>query len=470
MDSSATLSDSVLEIPLSEIAVIARQRKKLDPKLVQELADDIAENGLLHPIVVRRPFPEEPDVAGHPYVLCVGGRRFAAHAFLHRATIRATLRDDMDPLQAKIAELSENIKRVDITWDEKLAAEASIHELRILQNPSHKLSDTAEELSVDIGNLSRDLALHEAMKADPSLRDAKSAHSARRVLVQRKELNQRIATASKNTQASDAISACIHTADMRTFVRSLPDASIDLCFTDFPFGINYDQLNQATTNQGLYRDDPEQLRDLLTDVIPEIVRVVKPAGWIACMMGPTHYEFLATLFRDTCKVHYGYRIPETRHKCTKHTAGSSCDFATPEEIPWVWYRPNSRMPSLWPELHANNQYELFCVVNGGAAKLATPNVGNVLVYDQVYSDRFHTMQRPHELCKEVIRRFTVVGETVLDLCFGSGAHLAAAADSGRRFIGCDINPDNRSRAITLISEYYSKPVAEALRGAQEKAE
>lgn len=464
----------VVMIPLKEIAVIHRQRKQIDLKKVQELAEDIKENGLLHPIVVRRPFEHEiPDATGRPYVLSVGGRRYAAHVYLGRELVAARVREDMDPLSAEVVELSENIKRVDITWQEKLDAEARIHALRKLQNPDHQLAATAEELGVDTGNLSRDLALHEAIKHDPTLAKAKSAHSARRAHAAKTEIKARVATASANHSAVGSIRSCLAANDMRNYVRTLADNSVDLCFTDFPFGIDYDKQNQDPTNLGLYRDDPDSLRDLLTDVVPQIVRVVKPSGWIACMMGYTNYEYLAGLFADTCRLHYEYRdgdrgVCSARKSKREWREGPPCEFATPEELPWVWYRPNSRQPSLWPELHANNQYELICVVNGGSARLAQANVGNVLVFDQVYSDRFHTMQRPHDLCKEIIRRFTVVGETVLDLCFGSGAHLAAAADGGRRFLGCDINPENLESAVALISKYYSRPVADAIHSPAER--
>jgi DNA modification methylase len=126
-----------------------------------------------------------------------------------------------------------------------------------------------------------------------------------------------------------------------------------------------------------------------------------------------------------------------------------------EDPEWLWFRPNSRNPSMHPELHAQNQYEKIAVVNGGEAVLVEKSRANVLVYDAEYSNRIHEMQRPHDFCKEIIRRFTLPGERVVDLCFGSGSALAAAADLKRDFLGCDINPKNRGPAIGFVSTYYN---------------
>ena len=199
-----------------------------------------------------------------------------------------------------------------------------------------------------------------------------------------------------------------------------------------------------------------------------MVRTVKPRGWISAMMGYSNHHYLMKLFTGACGTHCGYALIEwdddenrwTRKFNECHTAtreiqsNDDCRFLDPEALPWIWYRPNSRQPSLWPEKHANNQYEMIVVVNGGDAKLVRPNVGNVLPIDAVYKDRIHEMQRPHELCKEIISRFTVTGEQVVDLCFGSGSHLAAAADLGREFRGCDINPDNMGPALSLVAQYW----------------
>lgn len=453
----------------------------MDPAKLQALAADIKMVGrLIHKINVRprRPddvYPPDYKIAEkrglpieEPWILVTGGRRTAAHYILGWPEIEAENFEDLDPLNQRIVELSENLNREDISWTDEVAAKAEIHALRSQQNPEQTLTKTAEELGEDKSNLSRDLKLVKAIEADPELAKAPTKKAAIRKMEFKAEISRRVAAVKAVDLGS--LQARLKTQDMRDFVRQLETQSVDLHFTDFPFGIDYDQTsgNQDMTRQGMYRDDPNVVRDLLSDVVPHMVRTVKPRGWIAAMMGYTNHFYLMKLFTGACGTHCGYALvkwneddgtwkresSECLHTTREFKTAEPCRFLTPEVLPWIWYRPNSRQPSLWPELHANNQYEMIVVVNGGDAKLVRPNVGNVLAIDAVYTDRIHEMQRPHAFCKEVISRLTVTGELVVDLCFGSGAHLAAAADLARDFRGCDINPANMGPALSLVSQHW----------------
>ena len=483
-----------MKIPIKDIAIINRQRQEMDIPELQKLANSILVvekmrgegNGLIHPINVRPPSPDDTYDSGypvaelrgkpvhHPWILVTGGRRTAAHAMLQRLEIEARNFDTLDPLDREIVELDENLARKNLTWQEELAAKDRIHQLRQMQAEAaggvHTQVDTAKELGESKANLSKDLQLHKLMQHDPSLKKASSKKAAIRMATHKVEIAHRVAALSQNAILD--LTKKLHTMDMRDFVRTLPDASVDLHFPDFPFGIDYDKSRPNSDNmRGGYEDRPDDLRDLLTDVVPHLIRTIKPTGWIAAMMGFTNYQYMAGLFRTACATHAGYadqemndagefvRKNEYCNACPTNMR-TLCRFLNVEELPWIWYRPNSRQPSLWPEKHANNTYELICVVNGGNARLVRPNVPNVLAIDAVYTNRIHEMQRPHELCKEIISRLTLTGEKVVDVCYGSGAHLAAAADLARDFEGCDINPANRGSAIVHVASYY-KPAGVA---------
>lgn len=499
-----------MKISISDIAVIRRQRTVMDQGKLNQLANSIMAvekikgegNGLIHAINVRPPREDETyppdypvaDLRGqkihHPWVLVTGGRRTAAHLLIERTHIEAINFNDLDPLDREIVELEENLGREDINWKDELDAKARIHELRQIQAAARgevqTQTETAKELGETKGNLSKDLQLHNLMKTDPSLAKATSKKAAIRSAQHKVDIANRVASLSP-TAITDLASK-LHTMDMRDFVRTLGPATIDLHFPDFPFGIDYDKVRPGSENSSsIYEDRPENLRDLLTDVVPYLVRSVKPTGWIAAMMGFTHYQFMAGLFRTACVTHTGYAdgawteagewFPVKKEGYGQPFCNQSptnmrhlCRFLEVDELPWVWYRPNSRQPSLWPERHANNQFELICIVNGGQARLVRPNVPNVLNFDAIYEKRIHEMQRPHDLCKEIISRLTVTGEKVVDVCFGSGAHLAAAADLGRDFEGCDINPANRGSAIVHVASYYKpEAVAASKRGLASQA-
>ena len=61
----------------------------------------------------------------------------------------------------------------------------------------------------------------------------------------------------------------VHNADCLTFMKELPDKSIDLCLTDFPYGVNWEY--------DIYNDTEENLKTLIDNAMPEILRVSKRA-------------------------------------------------------------------------------------------------------------------------------------------------------------------------------------------------
>ncbi|MFH2062453.1 MAG: site-specific DNA-methyltransferase [Candidatus Beckwithbacteria bacterium] len=61
----------------------------------------------------------------------------------------------------------------------------------------------------------------------------------------------------------------VHCSDCLTFMKELPDKSIDLCLTDFPYGVNWEY--------DIYNDTEENLKTLIDNAMPEILRVSKRA-------------------------------------------------------------------------------------------------------------------------------------------------------------------------------------------------
>jgi site-specific DNA-methyltransferase (adenine-specific) len=63
----------------------------------------------------------------------------------------------------------------------------------------------------------------------------------------------------------------------------------------------------------------------------------------------------------------------------------------------------------------------------------------------------HPTQKPAELCEYFIRTYTNEGATVLDCCMGSGTTGVAAGRSGRNFIGIERDPEFFLKAAGRIS-------------------
>lgn len=71
----------------------------------------------------------------------------------------------------------------------------------------------------------------------------------------------------------------VHCGDSVEFMKSLPDQSIDLVLADPPYGVNYNYLS--------YDDTKDNLRNLISEFMPEVLRVGKVV-LITCGNGNQH--------------------------------------------------------------------------------------------------------------------------------------------------------------------------------------
>lgn len=95
------------DIPLDELVIGKAQVRLSDTGAeIDELADSIAKQGLLEPILVA------PAETPNKYQIILGQRRFLAHRKLNLATIQAgVLSEAVEEIQAKVLSLTENLVR-----------------------------------------------------------------------------------------------------------------------------------------------------------------------------------------------------------------------------------------------------------------------------------------------------------------------------------------------------------------------
>jgi len=92
----------IVDDPITEVRL--GPKDKDEAKKLKELSQDIAENGLIEPVVVRKVGDNGS------YAVIAGHRRVAAIKLLGQDTVHAVLRDADDDQAARIA-ISENLKR-----------------------------------------------------------------------------------------------------------------------------------------------------------------------------------------------------------------------------------------------------------------------------------------------------------------------------------------------------------------------
>lgn len=423
----------LLYVPVGDIAVINRQRTNIEPDELAELALDIKQNGLLHPIVLRKPFDGE-DVSGLPYVLVVGERRLRSHKLLEYEAIYARVFEELTELDAQVIELSENIRRVDMSWQDVVRAKDQIHKLRHSQNPTQTIEDTANEVSESIATTSRDLKVARIIEQVPELAllDSKAAVIRQFEHMQKLEAMAAKAVPDANDRRVGLVERQLVHADWLDYLKTVPDGSVHLLLSDLPYGIdNFAGISGGEDRMVTFDDSAEKVLPAVAKLVPELLRVIANDGWIVLFFGHQHMDWLAEQFRALGR--------------------------QPEIPNWIWHRETTGPKNFgrYPELHAYQSYDVMLVVNAGKGVLLKKPVSNVLSFEPVPpKDRFHVHEKPRELARELIERFTMPGHMVMDVCFGSGVFLEVAADMHRRFAGCDSNPHTitpaRQRVITTV--------------------
>ncbi|HEV2785413.1 MAG TPA: ParB/RepB/Spo0J family partition protein, partial [Solirubrobacteraceae bacterium] len=133
--SESTESDELRELPVELIAPNPHQpRRSFDEAALQSLAESIAANGVLQPVLVR-------PIAGGTYELVAGARRWRAARLAGLERVPALVRERDDAASLELA-LVENMAREDLNPVEEARACAALVE---------ELSFTREEVGRRVG-------------------------------------------------------------------------------------------------------------------------------------------------------------------------------------------------------------------------------------------------------------------------------------------------------------------------------
>lgn len=126
-------------IPIHEIQVLDRQRIELGD--IEDLASSIERYGLIQPIVINQ-----------DKRLIAGGRRLAAHVKLGRLVVDCVFRETLSADELHELELEENVRRKEMTWQERALNILRIHELKskrsALEGSKWGMRETAEMLGI----------------------------------------------------------------------------------------------------------------------------------------------------------------------------------------------------------------------------------------------------------------------------------------------------------------------------------
>lgn len=433
-------------IPLTEIIIRpARQRQEFEPEAMQELIASIEDRGLMHPPVLRK----EPD----GWVLVAGERRLRAISQIYalgggfacdgelvlHGQVPFTNLGDLTDLEAEEAELDENLKRKDLTWQEHAAATARLHKLRVLQRNEEnavtmslgevpKLTHTVAETALEIMGRSdgayQDTVRKEIIVAkhlsNPAIAKAKSADEAFKILRRQEEAQKNVELANEVGATFNASQHDLYNIDCLQFMRNFVGAEdlFDVILTDPPYGMDADQFGDGggklagITHQ--YDDSEESWRELMKQWTVLSYQITKPQAH-------------AYVFCDFDKFH--------ELKAMMQTAGWYV-FRTP----LIAHKMNSGRVPL-PDQGPRRQYELVLYAIKGKKQTTHIYPDVISTSSEASEATSHGAQKPVALYQNLLQRSVKAGDRVLDTFAGSGTIFEAAHGFRCYATGVELNPE-----------------------------
>lgn len=313
-----------------------RQRQEFDPVALQELADSIEKNGLLHPVILRRgdtARDEHPD----DFWLVAGERRIKAISNIYElddcfffngmtvpdGTVPYTLLSQLDELAAEEAELEENFRRKDLTWQEHAAATERLHQLRLKQKGQHHtITELAKEIKGRGDGYYREEVRQDLILAknldNPAVAKAKTAKEAIKVLKSEERKQTIIGKAAEiqaetlKTQHRLLKGDCLEM--MQQLIRD--GESFDVILTDPPYGMGAESFGDAAgrmnTINHKYDDSLSSWGDLMNRWSALTYILAKPQAHAYVFCDIDNYHSLKEMMQAAGW--YVHRTPLIYHK------------------------------------------------------------------------------------------------------------------------------------------------------------
>lgn len=237
--------------------------------------------------------------------------------------------------------------------------------------------------------------------------------------------------------------------DCLKLMQDIPGKSIDMILCDLPYG---------TTNCGW--DNVIEFEPLWQ----QYERIIKDNGAIVLF---SSQPFTAKLINSNLKL---YRYEWIWHKTNPkgHLNAKKMPLRAHENIEVFYKKPptyNPQKTTGHKRKVARNTYVREADGSScyGREKRNTVYdscerypVDVIKVSNGDQTKRYHVTQKPVELLEYLIKTYTNEGETVLDNCMGSGSTGVACVNTGRRFIGIEIDDSYYKTACERIKEAEKK--------------
>ena len=392
-------SGTFKSLPLSSITINRAGRQRRELTGIKELANSIAEIGLINPIVVT---PEG--------VLIAGERRLAAVTSLNHTSIIVQYSTELPPDVLQLIELEENIKREELPWQDKVEAVRRYHELRQAMQPDWTADKTAEVIGETGTSVRSHLRVSKEIERTPELKNEKKFSVARSIASRQ---NERRASAELEVLELEKAPNIILNLDFNEWAKTYNGPKFNLLHCDFPYGINLHKTTQIELGpQGAYDDSFYTYERLLTTLGDYLYTILEESAHIVFWFSMKHYEYTKKSLENI-----GFKL---------------------SPFPLIWVKSDNSGIIPDPQRGPRQIYETAFLGSLGDRKIVRA-VANA--FSAPTTKEIHTSEKSTEMLRYFLSMLVDENTTILDPTAGSGSALFVAKElRARRILGLEINP------------------------------
>lgn len=426
--------------PIASIFVNRAGRQRRELRDVDTLAESIHRIGLINPPVIKRDGE-----------LIAGERRLTACRALGWTAIPVQFVEDLDEQSLKRLELEENVKRLDLTWQEECLAVQAYHQLCKEDDNAWNAERTAEALGYSGQSIGRFLAVAGEIEAGNekvlSADKFSVAHNVVQRNNERKRASQLAAVSTVGIQLvvdntdtgsgevlgglseqSPGIEArsvvpLINTS-FHLWQETYDATPFNLIHCDFPYGINVtDAPRQNSAIQDHYADSPDIYYSLLERLALAMSNVVADSAHLIFWFDMKYYG-------------------ETYDQLT------AMGWAVAAH-PLIWHKLDNSGVAPDPQRLPRRTYETAFFGHRGDRKLTQVGArSNSFGFPGSRADAIHVSEKPLPVLRHFMGMICDEYSTVFDPTCGSGnavkVALALGANSG---LGLELDPEFHAAAV-----------------------
>ena len=186
------------------------------------------------------------------------------------------------------AELEENIRRVDLTWQERAAATARLMEFRKAQAQAGGGDIPTTATIAEEVRGSREGAAHESTRKelilakhldDLAVKNAKTIDEAFKALKKREEVARNVQLAETVGRTFNAANHQAHNGDSREWCEAYTGPLFDVVVTDPPYGMGADEFGDSggmAEGAHFYQDSADIVTRIMQWLPEQLFRLTKP--------------------------------------------------------------------------------------------------------------------------------------------------------------------------------------------------